>query len=290
MIRLLSNTHWVRLILIGILFWFFCAAFFGCDGSSSKGKNSPTDPWILTWNDEFNGNTLDHTKWESVTRIRRPNVSGPDGYWSSDDVILDGIGHLVIRARQIANRNGDADPYDYSCGMIRSKGKFEQRFGKFEIRCKLPAKQGWWVAFWLLCQGIDNVDTSGEDGTEIDIFEGFGWTNRLQHALHWDGYGGEAQKSVKSMNFPGIREGYHIFTLEWFTDKYIFYIDGKETWRTSDGGVSKVPEYLKITGEISTEDWAISNYWAQDPQGVITMDENDEFLIDYVRVYQLRSN
>ena len=80
---------------------------------------------------------------------RRDNPNGPDGWWDENDVYLDGDGNLVIRVRKIDNKNNDSDSHDYSVGMVRSKGKFEQKFGKFEIRCQLPKKSGWWVAFWL---------------------------------------------------------------------------------------------------------------------------------------------
>jgi len=49
------------------------------------------------------------------------------------------------------------------------------------------------------------------------------------------------------------------------------------------GGVSKVPAYLKITGELSTLPWAISENWSNDPEQATYP---DYFLVDYVRVYQ----
>jgi hypothetical protein len=65
---------------------------------------------------------------------------------------------------------------------------------------------------------------------------------------------------------------------------YIFYIDGEETWRSEGGGVCQHPGYIKVTGEISTEDWAISNYWANDPADAVYP---DSFIVDYVRVYDV---
>jgi hypothetical protein len=59
-----------------------------------------------------------------------------------------------------------------------------------------------------------------------------------------------------------------------------------EVWRTSSRGVTKVPAYVKITGELSTIDWAISEYWASDPESA---EYPDYFIIDYVRVYQEKS-
>jgi len=248
-------------------------------------KDNPSiDGWKLVWQDEFNeSGEIDSEKWEQPEYNRRNNDNGPDGWWLKENAYLDGQGNLVIRANQINNRNQDNDPFDYATGMVRSFNHFRQVFGKFEIRCQLPKQPGWWVAFWLMSPTVANVDDSGEDGTEIDIMEGFGWTDNINHALHWDGYGEDLKSDGKLVNIPGIREGFHTFTLEWTRDEYIFFVDSTETWRSSAGGVSKVPAYVKITGELSTLPGLSGIWWANDPA---TGNFPDYFLVDYVRVYQ----
>lgn len=256
--------------------------FTGC------GDDDPTDDqdekeWVLTFSDEFEGDVIDVNKWDRPAYNRRNNDKGPDGWWLQEDSYLDGDGNLVIRARKIDNRNNDDDPYDYSTGAIRTSGKFQQKFGRFEIRCKLPAQPGWWVAFWLMSNTVTSVGNGGEDGTEIDIFEGFGWTDRLNFALHWDGYGDAHKSDATQVTIDNIRDGYHTFTLEWTEKEYVFMVDSAEVWRTSAGGVSKVPAYVKVTGELSTENWAINEYWSNDPE---LSEFPDYFLVDYVRVCQ----
>ena len=49
---------------------------------------------------------------------------------------------------------------------------------------------------------------------------------------------------------PGVMEGWHTFGLWWKPDEYVFYVDGKETWRTKAGGVCQVPEYILLSDEI----------------------------------------
>ncbi len=243
-----------------------------------------TEDWKLTWNDEFNGEgEVDLSKWEKPDFNRKNNNVGPDGWWLPEDSYMDGDGNLVIRAKKINNRNDDNDEFDYSTGAIRSLGKFSQKFGKFEIRCKLPTQPGWWVAFWLFSPTVFNENNSGEDGTEIDIMEGFGWNDTIHHALHWDGYGEAHKSEVTKNDIPGIREGFHTFTLEWNKDEYIWFVDGEESWRSRAGGVSKVPAYVKITAELSTEPGAIGEWWANNPA-----DGNfpDYYIIDYVRVWE----
>ena len=252
-----------------------------------KPAPAPEDRWVLAWEDHFDGTGVPPTnRWEYLDYLRWKNDNGPEGYWKKEDVYLDGKGHLVIRARQISNQNGDADPHDFSTGGIRTKDRFEQAFGKFEIRCQLPAQPGWWAAFWLMTEGQHNIDGSGRDGTEIDIMEAFGVSEDINHALHWDGYGPEHRGDGKKTSHPGIKSGFHTFALEWYENLYIFYVDGKEVWQSNNGGVSQIPEYVKVTAEISTVDWTTTTNWAGNPElGHFP----DYFIVDYVKVYNFRN-
>jgi len=246
--------------------------------------------WRLTFEDNFDGNefeTPDTSKWETNSHNRKNNPDGPDGWWDADDAYLSGDGNLMIRVKKIANKNDDNDPHDFSVGMVRSKDKFEQKFGKFEIRCQLPEKSGWWVAFWLFSEGVFNENNSGEDGTEIDIMEAFGWTDKIISALHYDGYAANQQSDGISNIIPGIHDGFHTYGLEWNENEYIFFVDGNETWRTNFGGVSKVESYIKITGEIATTPFATSADWANT---INESDFPDYFIIDYVKAYQQNEN
>ncbi len=121
------------------------------------------------------------------------------------------------------------------------------------------------------------------DGSEVDIMEAWGWTDRINHAIHWDGYGAN-HRSLSASEYPGgIRNGFHVYTLVWDPDMYYFYLDSVEVWRTTGGGVCNRPGFLQITGEISTESWAIDRSWSKDPAAAAYP---DSFLVDWVRVYQ----
>lgn len=241
----------------------------------------------LTWSDEFNGTSRvpDPAKWDRPEYNRKQNPNGPDGYWSKEDSFVDGKGNLVITVRKIPNKNGDADAFDYSSGALRTLGKFQQLYGRYEIRCQLPKQQGWWVAFWMMQGNVNSTAHTFYDGAEVDIMEAFGWTNKINHAIHYDGYG-DAHKAVgKDSLIAGIRTGYHTYSMDWFPDKYLFYIDGKQVWdsRKKLPGVCSKPGYIKVTAEISTESWAINQWWANDPAKATYP---DSFKVDYVRVYQ----
>lgn len=246
-------------------------------------KQAPVEAWQLTFSDTFDGvGRPDRAKWQSENKNRRDNPTGPDGWWDESYAKLDGEGNLILTVDRIKNRNRDDDPYDFAVGMVSTKGLFEQRYGKFEARARLPRETGWWAAFWLFSAEAAEIGDGGRDGSEIDIMEGFGRVDCLHHAVHWDGRAKIKPFEEKKHNWPGLSEGFHTYAVEWSPTEYVFFVDGIETWRTSAGGVSQVPTYIKLTGEISTMAWAVTELWA----GPINPEAYpDSFVIDYVKVW-----
>lgn len=216
----------------------------------------PPSGYQPAWNDEFVSPRLDAAKWESLSGVRR------DGIMDPADAYTEG-GELVLRTRKV----GEA----FHHGFIRTRGRYEPTYGYFEARVKLPRQVGHWAAFWLHGRQV----CAGCPGVEVDIMEYPYRGNTVVHNLHWNGYGSE-HKSVGSGNkpFTGSPQDWHVFAVEWTPQVYVFFIDGKETWRSS-AKVSQVPGYIKLTDEVG--DWAGDIRQATLP---------DEFRVDYIRVYQ----
>lgn len=235
--------------------------------AAAEAEKLPSVPggkqWKLVWSDEFDGQKLDESKWNRLGDSKRR-----DGFWIKDDAYLNGTGSLLLRTRQDGER--------FTCGAINTRDKFEHAFGYYVARCKLPRQPGHWPAFWLMTPGVSKIGNDGRDGTEIDVIE-IPWRDgRLTSNLHWDGYGKEHKSSGTKFTIAGVTEGFHTFGLWWKRDEYVFYVDGQEVWRTAAGGVSQVPEFLKLTEEIGP--WAGKIQEAALP---------DYFEVDYVRVYDL---
>lgn len=253
-----------RQLTLGLLF----AALLIPNVRSAESEFLPPLPegkkWQLAWSDEFEGKEIDLDKWEvfGQDRPRRRR----DGYWVKEDAYLDGKGNLVLRTKQDGDR--------YTCGAIRTRGKFEHRYGYWVARCKYPIEEGHWPAFWLHARSVGKIGDEGRDGTEIDIMEKPWREDRITQNLHWDGYGKAHKSAGTKVDIPGISKGFHTFGLHWSPDEYVFYVDGKETWRSKAGGVSQVPQYAKLTEEIGQ--WGGDIKKAKLP---------DYFYVDYVRVY-----
>jgi lysophospholipase L1-like esterase/beta-glucanase (GH16 family) len=243
-------------------------------GPQGKPERRPATPvssaYRLVWSDEFDGDKLDETKWS-----HRDLGPRRDAINTEDAVTLDGQGHLLITTSRAEKDDGSVE---YHTGMIRTQDKFEATYGYFEARMKVQSQIGHWSAFWL--QSPDMGKYTGEPakaGAEIDIIEYLcngANRNKAQHTIHWDGYGEDHKSRHAEYTAPDMHSGFHTFGLEWTPTEYIFYVDGKETWRTSEA-ISRRDEYIILSAEVGK--------WAGD---IAEADLPDAVVFDYVRVYQ----
>lgn len=224
----------------------------------------PGKDWKLIWGDDFDGSKLDEAKWN-----RRGDHVRKGGWWVKEDAYLSGQGTLLLRVKKDGDR--------YTCGALDTKGKYEHAFGYYVARLKMPKQPGHWPAFWLQSRSMTKVGDNGRNGTEIDIVE-IPWRDgRITMNLHWDGYGKDHKTAgANRAKMPELTEGFHDYGLLWTPEQYVFYVDGKEVWRTKAGGVSQVPEYILLTEEIG--EWGGDIKKAELP---------DYCEVEYVRVYEL---
>ena len=251
------------------------------------------EDFTLVWADEFDGETLDLTKWEGHfcngegAQIRRGS------YWHTDLARVEG-GCLHIETKYYPDGlNGNGKPGWYTCGLDTGN-LFEQQYGYVECRCILPKGEGLWSAFWMLSHTMGSVGNGGTDGAEIDVFESpfYGETlsRRVTSNIHYDGYGeahqsGNVCKPYLLFNDP--YETFNTYGLEWNEKEYIFYVNGIETGRSDFGGASQVPEYLILSVEVGGENAVPEDSWA----GAKLTQESapSDFIVDYVRVYQYKT-
>ncbi len=227
----------------------------------------PIQGYKLFWSDEFDGTQLDTNKWDYRGLGKRQAAINV-----KDTVALDGKGNLVLTTKRVNNEIHSA--------MIGTQGKFETKYGYFECRVKMQKTNGQRSAFWIQTpkKMEEGVDPS-ISGAEIDIYECFYVQSKEAfHNLHWGGYGkGHKHVGSDAINIKGLQEGYHTFGVEWTPKEYRFFVNGEETWRTSEG-VSHVDQYLILSMEVTDKQSA----------KIVMKKEGyeDQVLFDYVRVYK----
>ena len=233
----------------------------------SSGLPNGTGEWQLIWQDEFNGTSIDTSKW-NIEGNWDLNPNDQLDYWVNTANASVADGNLILKV------DYDSVNKRYNGAGIHSNNKYEHLYGYYEARILFPTQQGQNPAFWMHSWNMPHIDSSGVDGSEIDIIEKPWIIDQFQQTLHWDGYGLYHKSSANISTFPTLSNGYHTIGLLWQPDSYKFYIDGTQTWSTQAGGVSKVPSFLWFTNAPSR--WGGQVELASLP---------DTMKVDYVRVY-----
>ncbi|MEM6730454.1 MAG: glycoside hydrolase family 16 protein [Myxococcota bacterium] len=237
-----------RKIIIGTLI--VAGATVGC--SSDDETLQPPIGFVQVFGDEFTGalgESPDPSKW-TYDIGTGPNDSGWGNnelqYYTDDpeNVSLDGDGNLVITARDVpvADR-GSFGNRAYSSARIKTQGLFEQEYGLFEARIRLPSGQGMWPAFWMLGDDIDEVGWPRTGEIDIMEFNG-GEATATSGALHGPGHNGanaifakyEERVDVEVVNDQGeteietelreFDEEFHVFAVEWDPSRITWSVDG----------------------------------------------------------------
>lgn len=186
-------------------------------------------------------------------------------------------GKLLITARR-ESFNGSR----FTSARLLTRDKFEQRYGRFETRVKLPWGQGIWPAFWML--GADIGSNPWPQAGEIDIMEFRGQDpSTVLGTLHGPGYsGGESIGKSYTLLNDRFDTGFHIFGIEWGPEYVNFYVDDVL--------------YNQLTPADVTGEWVFDKPFFLlmnlAVEGTFVGPINDEtifpqtMIVDYVRVYK----
>ena len=274
----MKKTH----IIIYICTIFSVQIFF-----TSCNSNIPSDTWNLVWEDNFNGSSLDTSKWNVL--LREHSKHNELQYYVPDEVYVE---KGLLRLRSRIRKYGDME---YTSGRLDTRNKFAPVYGRFEISAKLPVGQGIWPAYWLYPQNrnwqmeyvMSEAVANGRESSipeerpwysEIDIMEFLGHEpNVLYGTLHY--YSFDGQKKTSSGTWKGdidYSKDFHLYALEWEPDSMRWFIDGQLIHRTASG-IPHTPHYLIINT-------AIGGAWPGDPDSTTVFPQFHD--IDYVKVFQ----
>ena len=273
----------------------------------------------LVWQDEFDGTSLDASKWSY-----RTNFWGRRASWfaAPEDgavEVKDGCAHLKVVKRPDGSycspqlQTGGAlwdellppPPPSTSTSISwpfrpRATPKFLHRYGYYECRARLQRKPGWWSAFWMQAPANGATLDPRRSGVEHDIMESFEPGRYIVHAFHYNGCGPEyrrfnAQRApytptpegALNVSFPISTDDFHVFGLLWEEDGYTVFIDGKQSGHKVGRGpgeaVSETEEFILVSTELK----GFRQRNAPDPEVAAACAAGDAFVVDYVRVYDI---
>lgn len=196
--------------------------------------------WVLTFHDEFDGTQLDEGKWSNgygwgVTAGHASGYCDP-----ANNIVANGI--LI----QVAENRPQGDRA-HSVGCIHTKDKFSQLHGFWEARMKVPSGVGLHSAFWA-------KPHNDAWPPELDVEEiPGGRTDRVTTTVHWEEGGIHYRTNNRSFG-PDFSQDYHIFGAHWSPAGTIWYVDGIEKFRTSDGAsqmAEKGPFYTILNLQVN---------------------------------------
>jgi len=251
-----------------------------------KNKN-----WRLVWNDEFDGDTLDRSKWDYRLYLMQQRHQP----FAETGAELDGKSNLLLKLYEkdghfysphlqsgmnYLDRPGDTyKKFRWPVAKIEQP-RFMHKYGYYEIRCKLPTQAGWWAAFWLQSPTIGSTLNPAQSGVEVDIMENFTRDGIVSHNNHWNGYGADHQYAGSGVRkLKDTPDGFHVFGLDWSPDGYVYYIGGEESWRIA-GPVSDCEQFILVSTECNGYRSGDSPS-AELNKAVLP----DYFIVDYVRVF-----
>ncbi len=271
--------------------------------------------WELVWSDEFDGDSLDETKWDYEENCWGGGNQEQQCYTGRVDntFISDGILHIKALEESFTGIDGSEDwenadqlpekTLPYTSGRIRTKDQGDWKYGRFEIRAQLPYGQGLWPAIWMLPTDYEYGGWAASG--EIDIMEAVNLKtvftpdkNAVHGTLH---FGAEWPSNVNAGTFIQFfdthpSDTFHVYAIEWEEGEIRWYVDdvhyatqvadGWYSQQTADDGTFTIvegnapfdqPFHLILNV-------AVGGTWPGPPDDSTVFPQ--EMLVDYVRVYE----
>lgn len=263
----LRNSSLAALLLLAVA---------GCSTNAPRG-------WMLVWQDEFDGNQVNPVKWEFEVNAQGGGNNELQYYLSNNARVQEGL--LFIEARRDLY-TGPEGSRKFTSSRIRTKGQGDWKYGRFEIRAKLPKGKGYWPAIWML--PTENVYGGWPHSGEIDIMELLGHQPNVVHGtLHYanaEGY--HTYRGTNTTLAAGtFADAFHVFRLDWEPGTMRWYVDNhlyqtQTDWRS---GANSFPAPFDQRFHLILN-LAVGGNWPGNPDSNTIFPQS--MIVDYVRVYQ----
>jgi autotransporter-associated beta strand protein len=236
----------------------------------------PSSNYRLVFADEFNGTSLDTSKWSAAY----PSWTMPNSdSTASASMVSVGNGVLTLSA----TRNGSSDTF--TSGSISSYTKYNFTGGYVEARIQLPSTPGSWPAFWGLYSGWPPEADMMEYPLTTDGTSGLA-NNQYSTNYHYTNSSGNAAAGAGVVNTGADLAGtWHTFGMQWITNTSMaFYLDGNEVQSYTGSSVSQMASMYMLL-DYAVGGWPGTPSLTQWPAGF-----TDKMNVDWVRVWQTNPN
>ncbi|MEZ8194576.1 glycoside hydrolase family 16 protein [Vibrio cortegadensis] len=209
----------------------------------------PSSDWQLVWQDEFEGDSINKRNWSLEENCWGGGNNEQQCYTKRADnaFVQDGFLHIVAKKQSFTGPDnpegkagGATKTLPYTSARLRTLNKRDSKYGRFEIRAKLPSGQGTWPAIWML--PTENKYGTWAASGEIDIMEAVNLKtqsdapgaksgdleNRVYGSLHYGKKWPDNVYSGQGASLPnGINpaDDFHTYAIEWEEGEIRWYVD-----------------------------------------------------------------
>ena len=249
----------------------------------------------LVWEDNFDTpGVVNSTNWHHQTQVIIPGIgwaNNEEQHYTNrlDNSFVDNSGNLNIVAKS-ETWTDQGLTKNYTSARLNSKFAF--KYGRVDVRAKLPSGNGTWPAIWTLGKNIYEpgafwhpnygaYETRWPYCGEIDIMEhGLGDTNHVSSALHTGSSSGDTINTL-GIDITDVNANYHVYSMNWSPNQITFMVDnvGFYTYNPSDKNDNTWPfyeeQFILLNVAMGGIAGAVDPGFTQSPM-----------IVDYVRVYQ----
>ncbi|NNE45962.1 MAG: glycoside hydrolase family 16 protein [Rhodothermales bacterium] len=279
------RVFWSGLLIVLVSFSAACDNSTAVQDDDDDGVPQTIGDWQLVWNDEFEGDRVDTGKWSfQVGDGCDIGLCGwgnneLQSYTTTNASVEDGKLVITAERESVGGR-------DYTSARVRTANKGDWKYGRFEIRAKLPPGQGFWPAIWLL--PTDGTYGGWAASGEIDIMEAQGQAPRtVLGTLHYGDTFPNNQSSGGAYSLPSgfFTDSFHTFVLEWSEGRMLWYVDDVPYQVQTEWNTVSAPFPAPFDQRFHLLlNVAVGGNFVGAPDGTTTFPQSME--VEYVRVYQ----
>jgi len=224
----------------------------------------------LVWGDEFEGTSLNTVDWNYETGNHGWGNNELQNYVSGANNAKVANGVLTIEAI----KNGNS----YTSARLTTEGKKSFKYGRIDIRARLPQGQGIWPALWMLG---DNFRTVGWPSCgEIDIMELVGHEPAKTHGtVHWEHNGHASYGGHTSLRSGVFADEFNVFTITWDEQSIRWHLNDVQFHVIDIAGLPAFHEDFFFILNI-----AVGGNWPGNPDATTRFPQT--MMVDYIRVFQ----
>jgi beta-glucanase (GH16 family) len=237
----------------------------GSGAPGPGGTNADGHAWTMIFDDEFDGSSLDSSKWapgwyasDPATSITDPVNPSAACLNPANVSVVGGSLRLAMTSGSCTSESGMS--YSYATGQVTTAPSggtagtlFDYLHGYMEARVFLPGSGSIdnWPAFWATGVVTGTPNTWPATG-EIDVMEGLGGGSYG----HWHGptpgSPGTDDSFGVSPASPSSFTGWHVYGATWTPSGITWYYDGVDIGSGTPAQATSTPMYILLGNQANT--------------------------------------